>query len=428
MTFPYPGNSPADLAAVAADLQASQKLLSDLSADTDDAATGLTSQWQADAATVAQKQVSDTATALTEMVARMGRARTAVDTYHDAVVTVRRRIDDLRTQYATTSGQLAGDQSSMRMNAMEYRDGDVTGTTALATSRRLSTDAGRLASLLDDLQTQYDAQVTANNTAAQACSRALTASVESFTGTAKPAGDESVNPFVALWDDTEGVRAQMDRMKAPWDVLAGDYWIGKLVEAGRLPQEFLDDLDKFGAEQWEKLFPGAKIPADEQAIAALISRWESTMDAASVFGQDFADTSKAAALLPFASTFSNVLGGLSLIGDAGVLIDPQDDGAMGWVDRGAATANGVFAGMGLAGAGAGALGMDGLAASLAVPGWGEAVAVGAGLYLGGDYLYHHWGWFHNTADSIGSTTATVAKDTWHGVQSGAKKVLGWVGL
>lgn len=55
MTFPYPGNSPADLAAVAADLQASQKLLSDLSADTDDAATGLTSQWQADAATVAQK-------------------------------------------------------------------------------------------------------------------------------------------------------------------------------------------------------------------------------------------------------------------------------------------------------------------------------------------------------------------------------------
>ena len=428
MTFPYPGNSPADLAALSADLQAAQKLLSDLSTDTGDAAAGLTGEWTADAATLAEKQVTDTGTALTEMVTRMGTAKTAVDTYHDAVVAIRKKVDHLRAEYTTLSGTLSSDQSGLRMNAMEYRDGDITGTTALATSHRLSTEVGKIAGQLNDLQTQYNAQVTANNTAAQACSSALTSSVESFSGKSKPAGDESTNPFVALWDDTEGVRAQMDQMKAPWDVLAGDHWIGKLVEAGKLPKEFLDDLDKFADEKWQELFPGGKIPDSAEGIESLISRWESTMDAASVFGQDFADTSRAASLLPFASTFSNVLGGASLIGDAGVLISPEDSGVMGWVDRGAAGANGLFTGMGLAGAGASALGMDGLAASLAVPGWGEAVAVGAGLYLGGDYLYHHWTWFHNTANSVASTTVSIAKDAWHGAESGAKKVLGWVGL
>ena len=39
------------------------------------------------------------------------------------------------------------------------------------------------------------------------------------------------------------------------------------------------------------------------------------------------------------------------------------------------------------------------AATDEIPGVGEAVIIGSGVYLGGDFLYHHWSPFRNVADS-----------------------------
>jgi hypothetical protein len=52
-----------------------------------------------------------------------------------------------------------------------------------------------------------------------------------------------------------------------------------------------------------------------------------------------------------------------------------------------------------------------------IPVAGEVVLVGSGLYLGGDYLYHHWQPFHDVCNDVGHATASVAKGIWHGVTS-----------
>jgi hypothetical protein len=99
---------------------------------------------------------------------------------------------------------------------------------------------------------------------------------------------------------------------------------------------------------------------------------------------------------------------LGIVGDTYTEIKPEDNGAMGWVDRGVAGVN-----LGLSGADL--LGLVGVTAE--VPVAGQVVLVGTGLYLGGDYLYHHWTPFHDVADAVGHGTVSVAKGIWHGITS-----------
>jgi hypothetical protein len=83
---------------------------------------------------------------------------------------------------------------------------------------------------------------------------------------------------------------------------------------------------------------------------------------------------------------------------------------MGWVDRGAAAFNG-----------------DLITADLAMevfPGVGEVALAATGMYLAGDYLYHHWAPFHDVADDVGHATVKVAdgightaRSAWHSVTS-----------
>lgn len=88
------------------------------------------------------------------------------------------------------------------------------------------------------------------------------------------------------------------------------------------------------------------------------------------------------------------MGSAGIVGDAFTIADPPDQGMMGWVDRGAAGTN--------AGLVAANLLMNGL------PGAGEVVMIGTGVYLGGDYAYHHWRWFHDTCNTVGHFVATAA--------------------
>lgn len=48
-----------------------------------------------------------------------------------------------------------------------------------------------------------------------------------------------------------------------------------------------------------------------------------------------------------------------------------------------------------------------------IPGVGEVVGVGTGIYLGGNYLYHHGQPFHNFVDGAASTAVSAAKGIGH---------------
>ena len=86
---------------------------------------------------------------------------------------------------------------------------------------------------------------------------------------------------------------------------------------------------------------------------------------------------------------------------------------MAWVDRGAAGVNAAAAGLD------GSYAVVGLVTgtTFEIPVVGEVALVGTGLYLGADYLYHHWTPFRDVANDTGHAVASIAKDTWHDVTS-----------
>jgi hypothetical protein len=101
---------------------------------------------------------------------------------------------------------------------------------------------------------------------------------------------------------------------------------------------------------------------------------------------------------------SAALGAVGILGDVTDLLSPQDAGTMGWADRGVAATNAGFLTADLVGAD---LVMD------AIPGVGEVAIAATGLYLAGDFLYHHWTPFHDVARDIGHATVTAADDIGH---------------
>jgi hypothetical protein len=151
---------------------------------------------------------------------------------------------------------------------------------------------------------------------------------------------------------------------------------------------------------------------------------------------------------------------MSLSSPVGGLISPQDHGVMAAVDRLAAGANatglllhqGIERGLvtfrpaaaGVDGAeasaeaaaeGAGASeavdgGLIALNASLDwIPAAGEVVIVGTGVYLAGDFLYHHWTPFHDVASAVGHATVRVVDDgvgkIEHGMDSFISSMTDW---
>jgi hypothetical protein len=58
-----------------------------------------------------------------------------------------------------------------------------------------------------------------------------------------------------------------------------------------------------------------------------------------------------------------------------------------------------------------------------IPVVGEVVLIGTGLYLAGDFLYHHWAPFRNVCNDIGHATVAAGKWIGHETAAGAK----WVG-
>lgn len=238
----------------------------------------------------------------------------------------------------------------------------------------------------------------------------------------RAASRELADPFGA----DGAVRSWIERVHVPWDSLAGDAVLGRFLGAAATGREDMEDAEKF-AKALPELMAG-KFSDLVKPLMAGISRGETTeADLAAALRTFTGDYEAIGALNTAwkaggkaAQVLSRPLGGISegsdllaIGGDIYTEIKPEDSGAMAWVDRGVAGVNGVAAGLD------GGYAIAGLIAGITfeIPVVGEVALVGTGVYLGADYLYHHWAPFHDAANAVGHAVADTATDAWHDVTS-----------
>ncbi len=222
------------------------------------------------------------------------------------------------------------------------------------------------------------------------------------------------------------VRAWIERVHVPWDSLAGDAVLGRYLAAaadGResveLAEEFAKDLPELMSGKFSE-FVGpwmsalSKGAATEAELAGALR--EFTGDYNAIGALNTAWKAGGTAALADSRLLGGIAGGADLLaigGDIYTEIKPEDSGAMAVVDRSAAGVNGAAAGLD------GGYAIAGLIAgtTFEVPVAGEVALVGTGLYLGADYLYHHWTPFRDVANDVGHAVASTTKDAWHDVTS-----------
>jgi hypothetical protein len=209
----------------------------------------------------------------------------------------------------------------------------------------------------------------------------------------------------AWWEGTDPYRTGLEAGLSPLDILTADRWISILTEIARRPARLLEPVDENLAEAARLMADGAALGETRSAFAktaAAIERAGAERDAMAAFEPASVQLAERAA--PGIEWAGRALGGLGLLADAGTLISPQDAGAVGWADRGAAAVNGGFLTADLLGA---EVVMD------VIPGVGEVAIAVTGAYLAGDFLYHHRAQLRDAADAAGRIIVKVADDTGH---------------
>jgi hypothetical protein len=267
--------------------------------------------------------------------------------------------------------------------------------------------------------------------------------------------DSASSGLAGMWDHTEPGRKLIEFVLAPFDTVAADHWIDLLKEMAGQPSEWLSELGKEYDGIESLIAGGASYVARRDALIKLAGQTErigGLLDAWNAYAPGWLKA--AAGSIAEIRGLSNVLTGLGLVADASTLISPQDHGVMAMIDRIAAGSNAAAmllqqgfsrklitfkpaeadpeAGAGTEEAtaeataeaeGAVAEGGEEVATEAAVdtglitlnasldwiPVAGEVVMIGTGVYLAGDFLYHHWTPFRDVANAIGHGTVRVVK-------------------
>jgi hypothetical protein len=196
-----------------------------------------------------------------------------------------------------------------------------------------------------------------------------------------------------LWGSTEPVRKVLEAVLAPLDIVAADHWVDALEKIAGVPSEWVKEFGE-SVEHVEKLIRAGESPVDALIKAGRLG--ESTgskIDAWYAFAPGWLKT--AAGNIAEIRGLSYTLSGLGLVADAGTIVSPQDQGAMGVTDRIVAGSNGILIALGV---------LD------VLPGPGEVALAATGVYLAGDYLYHHWTPFRDVANDVGHAAVRVADD------------------
>jgi hypothetical protein len=215
------------------------------------------------------------------------------------------------------------------------------------------------------------------------------------------------------WERTEPDRKALEWLLAAPDLALIDHWLGKLKEAGNNPAELAEDFDRDLAEA-ERLISEGK-PARDALIKAGFSADTAIAraDAWDAFAPDWVKA--AARWLPQIRGVSYGLAGLAIVADTGTLISPEDSGAMGYVDRVAATGNAVGLATVTAADAGWIVAADGAAA--VIPGVGEVAIAVTGVYLAGDFIYHNRAALEHVADDVGHAVTHTTEGAWHSVTS-----------
>lgn len=231
---------------------------------------------------------------------------------------------------------------------------------------------------------------------------------------ATAAGIMNAFDLKAWWEGTEPYRTILEAFLAPLDMVTADRWISILTEIAKYPAKLLEPVDQNLAEVARLMADGASPQETASAFAkaaAAIERAGAERDAMAAFEPSSVQLAERAA--PGIEWAGRGLGVLGIVADAGTLITPQDSGAVGWVDRGAAAVNGGFLTADLLGADAV---MD------VIPGVGEVAIAATGIYLAGDFFYHHSTPFRDAVNASGHAIATAADATGHAAVKAADDV------
>jgi uncharacterized protein YukE len=281
--------------------------------------------------------------------------------------------------------------------------------------------AGVLKSAQQRVTAAQNAAQNATGTAAAGATATADSTTKAATSEVEQSGEETkgalqgaIEDLNKLWEKSEPVRGFIEKLHAPWDALGADSVLDAAIKKGESITEAVADwqkempgeVDKWWSEVSSLAHDADNGLASWDDVGAMADRFASKVDAAEAFTKQWAeDTSWVGKATAVGDVAGKVLGVTALVGDAGTLIHPEDSGVMGNVDRAAAGVNGAL-----------------VIANLAtdeIPVVGEVTMIGTGVYLGGDYLYHHWPWFHNTANTVGHAVASAATTTAHAVASAA---------
>lgn len=400
---PPPGN-PAGIHAAATALATQASAIGDLAAETHKRGDATTSaaQWQGDSATAFTGVVSAVSSVAGKAEAPTSSLVGVIHTYADALDTAQKKIAAAALSY--TTAQTKANETADAVNANPNR-------------------------------TQAD--VDAANTTVQGYQKTMTGAEDDVTSAWKvfyAARDKTVKDASGFGGDLhagaggasslETLKGINEKFHAVWDLTPADYLLGeKLAEAASaLPGVSKGAASaQAAAEALSSRVSALQALKDvgfaSDANIAELATLSKTADAAAANASSLAKGAGDLSLFTKGMTgLTSALGVTAIAGDVFTMISPEDSGALGWVDRGAAATNAALVGTDLAMT-AGVFG-----AEATIPVAGEVLMVGTAAYLAGDYLYHHWAPFRNLCNTVGDGTVSVLKDVGQGAEDFGKGV------
>lgn len=255
-----------------------------------------------------------------------------------------------------------------------------------------------------------------------ATARAAGEDARSAVAEADTAGDSAVREIREAIDGLKDifgsdgvVREWIEKLHAPWDIAIGDAVVAKAMSRVEEGEELSKEITKY-LKEMPRLLDDNEAELESvlrYGLADFATRAKATdqliedSDAIWKWGKGLGEGAEA---LTRGATAWRAVGlgsdALGVFGDVYTEVSPEDSGAMGVVDRSVAGVN-----LGLSAADGAVL----LGASFEVPVVGQVALVGTGVFLGGDYLYHHWTPFRNVCNDVGHGAVSLGKSIWHGI-------------
>ena len=313
--------------------------------------------------------------------------------------------ETLQAAASSWADQLSGFQSEA--DALERQAAAATAHQQALQAQQASMPPSSIV-LTDDLKTASATVAGIHEQAQELHQRYLTAASKTAA---------SVDEHKSLWEGTEPVRKVLEVVLAPLDIVAADHWVSALKEIAGVPSEMVKQAGEAVDEAMKVARTGTLSREQLLEAANIVERTGAKLDAWNTWSPGWVRT--AAGSIAEIRGVSYTLSGLGLLADAGTLISPQNQGALGVADRSVAGLNAALITADMT------LGV--------LPGIGDVALAATGMYLAGDFLYQHWTPFRDVAndvghatvkvaDVIGHTTVKVADDVGHAADSAWHKV------